>query len=129
MGPYGYFHAWHKDSDLYILDLETGEHRAMSEINSADSESCHSWSLSDRWIVFASRRMDGLYSRPFITHVDGNGNCSKPFLLPQKDCDYYLTSMFSFNLPEFVSGKVEITAESIYQGLQSPQKVNVTQTK
>ena len=129
MGPYGYFHAWHKDSDLYILDLETGEHRAMSEINSGDSESCHSWSLSDRWIVFASRRMDGLYSRPFITHVDGNGNCSKPFLLPQKDCDYYLTSMFSFNLPEFVSGKVEITAESIYQGLQSPQKVNVTQTK
>ena len=124
MGPYGYFHAWHKDSDLYILNLETGEYRAMDEINSDDSESCHSWSLSDRWIVFASRREDGLYTRPYIAHIDETGHCSKPFLVPQKDCEYYGTSMFSFNLPEFVSGKVDIDAESIFRGLESPLKVN-----
>lgn len=127
MGTYGYFHIWHKDSDLHILNLETGEHRAMDEINSADSESCHSWSLSDRWIVFASRRDDGLYSRPFIAHIDEDGKCSKPFPLPQKDPDYYLTGMFSFNLPEFVSGKVDIKAETIFRGLESPLKVNTTQ--
>lgn len=124
MGPYGYFHAWHKDSNLYILNLETGEYRAMNEINSDDSESCHSWSLSDRWIVFASRREDGLYTRPYIAHIDENGYCSKPFLVPQKDPGYYGTSMFSFNLPEFVNGKVNIKAESIFRGLQSPVNVN-----
>ena len=123
-GPYGYFHAWHKDSDLYILDLGTGEKRALDEVNSDDSESCHSWSLSDRWIVFGSRRMDGLYTRPFIAHIDADGNCTKPFPVPQKDPDYYQASMFSFNLPEFVSGKVEITADSIFQGLQDPLPVN-----
>ena len=123
-GPYGYFHAWHKDSDLYILNLETGEHGALDEINSEDSESCHSWSLSNRWIVFASRRIDGLYTRPFIAHIDEYGHCSKPLLLPQKAPDHYLTDMFSFNLPEFVSGKVEIKAGTIFQSLNSPQQVN-----
>lgn len=124
MGPYGYFHAWHKDSDLYVLDLETGEHRALDEVNSDDAESCHSWSLSNRWIVFASRRLDGLYTRPYIAHIDENGNCSKPFLVPQKDPEYYLTSMFSFNLPEFVDGSVEITKKRILQGLENPLQIN-----
>lgn len=124
MGPYGYFHAWHKDSDLYILNLETGEHRPLDEVNSADSESCHSWSLSNRWIAFGSRRIDGLYTRPFIAHIDESGNCSKPFLVPQKDPDYYLTSMFSFNLPEFVDGRVEIKKKRIFQSLENPLQVN-----
>lgn len=124
MGSYGYFHAWHKDSDLYILDLQTGEHRKMDEINSDDSESCHSWSLSDKWIAFGSRRLDGLYTRPFIAHIDESGQCSKPFLVPQKDPDYYLTCMFSFNLPEFVSGKVEIKKERIFHSLENPLDIN-----
>lgn len=124
MGSHGYFHAWHKDSDLYLLNLETGERRALDEVNSDDSESCHSWSLSDRWIIFGSRRMDGLYTRPYIAHIDEYGNCSKPFLLPQKDTEYYLTSMFSFNLPEFISGEIGIRKERIYQGLKNPRQVN-----
>ena len=124
MGSHGYFHAWHRDSDLYILNLETKECRPMDEINGNDSESCHSWSSGDRWIVFGSRRADGLYTLPYIAHIDVNGNCSKPFLLPQKDCEYYTTNMFSFNLPEFVNGKVTITKEKIYQGLKNPLPVN-----
>lgn len=124
MGEYGYFHAWHRSSDLYILDLRTGEHRAMAEINSDDSESCHSWSLSDRWLVFGSRRADGLYTLPYIAHIDESGHCSKPFLLPQKDPEFYTTNMFSFNLPEFVNGKVTITKKRIFQGLKNPLKVN-----
>ena len=120
----GYFHAWHKESDLYILDLETGESRALDEINSPDSESCHSWSLSSRWIAFGSRRLDGLYTRPFIAHIDEDGNCSKPFAVPQKNPEYYLTGMFSFNLPEFVSGKVEINKKRISHSLENPLQVN-----
>lgn len=124
MGSHGYFHAWHRDSDLYILNLETKERRAMDEINSKDSESCHSWSSGDRWIVFGSRRADGLYTLPYVAHIDENGICSKPFLLPQKDSEYYITNMYSFNLPEFVNSEVTITKETIFQGLKNPLPVN-----
>ncbi len=124
MADHGYFHAWHKDSDLYLLNLETGERRAIDEINSDDSESCHSWSLSDRWIVFGSRRNDGLHTLPYVAHIDENGNCSKPFLLPQQDPEYYRMSMFSFNLPEFVSGRIEIKKERIFQKLEHPLQLN-----
>ncbi|MCQ2182913.1 MAG: hypothetical protein MJY89_05865 [Bacteroidales bacterium] len=124
MGDHGYFHAWHKDSDLNILNLETGERRAMEEINSNDSESCHSWSLSGKWIVFGSRRADGLYTLPYIAHIDESGHCTKPFLVPQKDPGYYLVNMFSFNLPEFVNGKVELDKEKILRGLENPLEVN-----
>lgn len=120
----GYFHAWHKESDLHILDLGTGESRALDEINSPEGESCHSWSLSSRWIAFGSRRFDGLYTRPFIAHIDEDGNCSKPFAVPQKNPEYYLTGMFSFNLPEFVSGKVEINKKRISRSLENPLQVN-----
>lgn len=120
----GYFHAWHKESDLHILNLETGESRALDEINSPEAESCHSWSLSGRWIAFGSRRLDGLYTRPFIAHIDESGHCSKPFILPQKATDYYQNSMFSFNLPEFVSGRVEIKKKRISHSLENPLQVN-----
>lgn len=120
----GYFHAWHKEADLYILDLETGESRALDEINSPEGESCHSWSLSNRWIAFGSRRLDGLYTRPFIAHIDEDGNCSKPFAVPQKNPEHYLTGMFSFNLPEFVSGRVEIKKKRISHSLENPLQVN-----
>lgn len=120
----GYFHAWHKESDLHILNLETGDSRVLDEINSPEAESCHSWSLSGRWIVFGSRRLDGLYTRPFIAHIDESGHCSKPFILPQKATDYYQNSMFSFNLPEFVSGRVEIKRKRISHSLENPLQVN-----
>lgn len=124
MADHGYFHAWHKDSGLYILDLETGNHRAIDEINSDDSESCHSWSLSDRWIVFGSRRNDGLHTLPYVAHIDEAGNCSKPFLLPQQDPEYYRMNLFSFNLPEFTSGRIEIKKERIFQNLEHPLQLN-----
>lgn len=56
---YGCFSIWHKEADLHILDLATGEDRAMDEINSPEPESYQSWSSDSRWIVFMSRRLDG----------------------------------------------------------------------
>ena len=38
-----------------------------------------------------------------------NGNAYEPFLLPQKDPDLYYFSMKSYNIPEFISGKVEVS--------------------
>ena len=101
LSDYGNFSIWHRDADLRMLDLQTGKTDSLSIINSDDVESYHSWSSNSRWVVFASRRLDGQFSRPFIVHVDEQGFCSKPFLLPQESPDYYERSLFSFNIPEF----------------------------
>ena len=77
---YGCFAIWHKDSDLRIIDLQDGTFHTMDDINGPDADSYHSWSGNSRWIIWASRRIDGLYSRLFIAHIDKDGKASKPFL-------------------------------------------------
>lgn len=100
--PFGTFHIWHKESDLYITDLSTGKERALTRANSDDTESYHSWSSNSRWIVFSSRRDDGSYTRPYITYVDADGSESKAFVVPQESPDYYRELMKSYNVPEFM---------------------------
>lgn len=108
LGEFGVFHIWHKDSDLYLMDLRTGLVRPMREINSKDVDSYHSWSSNGRWIVFSSRRYDGNYTRPFIAYFDRNGRARKAFELPQDDPDRHRNFMLCYNIPEFMSGPVEI---------------------
>lgn len=106
---YGNFSIWHKDADIWMIDLLTGDDFKVDNINSDDVESYHCWSSDSRWMVFSSRRDDGLYTRPYITHIDKNGRATKPFLLPQKDpLRYYKDLMFSYNIPEFTSDKVRM---------------------
>ncbi len=106
LSGYGNFSIWHKDADLYMIDLSTRRCYPLEAVNSDDVESYHSWSSDSRWIVFSSRRMDGLYTRPFIAYIDERGEARKPFLLPQKDTDFYFRFMKSYNIPEFITGEV-----------------------
>lgn len=106
VSSYATFPIWHKDAELYMIDLERNEGRYLETANSAEADSYHSWSSNSRWVVFSSRRMDGLYTRPYITYIDEEGNESKPFLLPQKDPAYYAGLMKSYNIPEFITSKV-----------------------
>ena len=108
LGKYGVFHIWHRDADLWMMDLTTGQARNMKEINSPDVESYHSWSSNGRWVVFSSRRYDGNYTRPFFAHIDKNGQASKPFELPCADPDYHRQFLRSYNIPEFMLGPVTI---------------------
>lgn len=105
---YGNFSIWHKDADLQMADLSTGDSMSLDILNSDDVESYHSWSSNSRWFVFSSRRIDGLYTRPYIAYVDEDGKVGKPFLLPQKDAGFYQSFMKSFNIPEFITGKVKV---------------------
>lgn len=113
LSGYGNFSIWHKDADLYLADLQIGTSRSMTEVNSPDVESYHSWSSNGRWFVFSSRRIDGLYTRPFIAYIDEEGNAGKPFLLPQKDAGFYNDFMYSYNIPEFVTGKVKVSKRTL----------------
>lgn len=60
MSDYGNFSIWHKEADLWLVDLNTGISRSLTEVNSNDVESYHNWSSNSRWFVFSSRRIDGL---------------------------------------------------------------------
>lgn len=111
---YGTFPIWHKDADLWLIDLATGERRAIDELNSDDTDSYHSWSSTSRWVVFSSRRIDGLHTRPFIAHVDDEGRFSKPFLMPHDDPKaWYDGLMQSYNIPEFISAPIGISTNDI----------------
>jgi hypothetical protein len=107
VSSYGTFPVWHRDADLYLIDLASGEGRFLDNANSDDSESYHSWSSNSRWLVFSSRRLDGLYTRPYFVYINERGEAAKPFLLPQKDPEtYYAALLKSYNIPEFVTGKI-----------------------
>lgn len=120
LSEYGNFSIWHKDADLYRIDLDSGVMHHMDEVNSDDVESYHSWSSNSRWLVFSSRRIDGLYTRPYLVHIDENGKTGKPFILPQEDPDFYSRFMFSYNIPEFVKGKVEAEVHTIADTARKP---------
>lgn len=125
LGNYGVFHIWHREADLYIMNLSTGEVRAMEELNSPDTESYHSWSSNGRWVVFSSRRDDGGYTRPFIAHIGEDGRGTKPFELPQRDPDYHRQFMKCYNIPEFMRGPVTITPQQFADILKSGDGVSV----
>ena len=119
VGHYGVFHIWHREADLCLLDLTSGEVRTMDEINSRETESYHAWSSNGRWLVFSSRRDDGSYTRPFFAHIDANGKGSKPFELPQADPDYHRQFMKCYNIPEFMRGPVEVSPQEFASVLKA----------
>ena len=118
MAKFGYFHIWHHDADLWLMNLETGEAQPMTAVNSPDTESYHSWSSNGHWLVVSSRRDDGTFTRPFFAHVDKDGRFSKPFELPQRDPDYHRQFLRSYNIPEFMKGPVEITPQTFAEVLK-----------
>lgn len=113
MSAYGTFPIWHRDSDLYLLDLSTNRIRALDEVNSEESESYHTWDSSGRWFVFSSRREDGSFTRLYFAHFDPDGKITRPFLLPQKDPARNIHLRKSFNVPEIVRERIDVPFRSL----------------
>ncbi len=126
LSDYGNFSIWHKEADLWLLDLRSGAFRNLEEVNSDDTESYHNWSSNSHWFVFSSRRGDGLYTRLYIASVDEQGRIGKPFLLPQQDpYIFYDQLIYSYNVPEFVSAPVQWDKREMAKGLMSKERVKV----
>ena len=87
-----------------MTDLTNGNTIDISTLGAYTSS--HSWSSTGRWISMASRRVNGLYSIPYISHISPDGKATKPFPVPQSDAAYYHRQMKSYNLPELVKGRV-----------------------
>ncbi len=109
MGRYGTFHIWHRDADLYMIDLANDSIRPLTEVNSDNVESYHSWSSNSRWIIFSTRRDDGSYTRLYLSHIGPDGRFSKPFILPQESPAHNVERFKSYNIPEFMVRPVTVT--------------------
>jgi len=107
MHDYGTSPIWHKDADLYMLELNGGRFDIM-DLNSTEVESYHTWSSNGKWIVFSSKRGDGITARPYFAYFGSPDEVGKPFVLPQKDPTLYKRLDLSFNRPEFVTGKINV---------------------
>ena len=126
LSDYGNFSIWHKDADLYLAHLENGSIVPLTSLNSPDVESYHSWSSNGRWVIFSSRRENGLYTQPFIAYIDETGKAHKPFILPQKDIHHYDRLLKSFNIPEFISGEVKTHSYDISHTAKTDKGMDVT---
>lgn len=119
MGGWGCFHIWHRDADLYMMRLADSKVWNLQKANSPHAESFHNWSSNGKWIIFSSRRTDGVYTRLFFAHVDADGNASKAFELPQADPDYHRQFLKSYNIPEFMKGPVTIKPQDFADVLKN----------
>ncbi len=109
VADYGTFPLFHTESTLNLMDLESGEVRPLDEIKGDKSDTYHSWSSNSRWFVFASKRGDGTYGKPYFCHLDADGRTTKPFVLPQKSSRFYLYNLKSFNIPDLGSSSTGMT--------------------
>lgn len=120
---YGQFAIWHREADLWILNLETKENYPLTNANSSNADSYHSWSQNSKWIVFESRRDDGFYTRAYIAYIDENGKAAKAFLLPQQSPEYNRKLMYSFNVPEFATKEFVFDKGVLESKLKSDTKL------
>ena len=120
------FPVFQRDADLWLMDLQTLAARPLDEVNSPDTESFHNWSQDSRWFVFTSKRSDGMYAQLFLSSIDDQGRCTKPFLLPQRNPrKYYRELFYSFNVPDFTSQPVSFDVDEAQRQVESNQRVQV----
>jgi len=121
--PYGSFPLYQASSGLCMLDIATQKWRRLE--NSSDHfDAWHSWSSNSRWIVVSSKRLDSLFTRPFLSYVDEQGQFHKPFPVPQEDPAYYETSLQMVNVPELIQGPITVTENELARAVNKLGKAS-----
>jgi hypothetical protein len=127
MSDYGCFPIYQESADIYLMDLGTREWRRLP-VNSERADTWHSWSSNGRWLVFSSKRENGLLARPHFSHVGTDGTVSKPFVLPQRDPGFYDALLKTYNVPELIAEPVRLHGEDLAVAVRSlPEKALTTQ--
>jgi hypothetical protein len=124
MCDYGCFAPYRPNSDLYLLDMQTGRYENLA-CNSEFAESWHAWSSNGRWIVFSSKRPTGIFTRLYFSYIDASGSAHKPFVLPQEDPRFYDSFMRLYNVPEFITGPIRVSNRALVSAVRSPAKIKV----
>jgi hypothetical protein len=109
---YGCFPIHRPNSDLGLIDLWSGQDVPV-EINSDRADTWHSWSRNGRWVAFASKRADGLFTKLYLSYFDTEGHFHRPLLLPQRSPWFYDRCWYSFNVPELLAEPVTVNAAEL----------------
>ncbi|KPJ56031.1 MAG: hypothetical protein AMS16_03110 [Planctomycetes bacterium DG_58] len=101
-------------SNIWIMssDFKT-EPRPLECNASYAADSWHSWSSNSRWVVFASKRDDGIFARLYMTRIDDEGKASPAVRVPIEDPRIRM----SFNIPEFVENVPRIEERRLFDGI------------
>jgi hypothetical protein len=103
-------------SDLWILATKKKSKPNKLECNvDYAMDSWHSWSSNSRWLLFASKRDDGVFARIYLTEIDKNGHASPPVKLPVRD-----DPMMCFNVPEFLNYNKKIDYKRVLMEITGP---------
>ena len=89
------------------------------------SESWHSWSSNSRWMAFSSKRRGGLFTRTHFCYIGEDGKVSKPFILPQKDPEFYDSLLQTYSVPQLVKTKVKYSQRELARAARSTEQVDV----
>ena len=122
VSDYGTFPLYHIECTLWLLDLETGEARALDEVKGDKSDTYHSWSSDSHWFVFASKRGDGQYGKPYFSYINADGHATKPFVLPQKSSRFYDYNFKSYNIPDLGRASTGVTARDSRRMFKGPSE-------
>jgi dipeptidyl aminopeptidase/acylaminoacyl peptidase len=118
----GSFSIVRQGTDLYLMELAKKSFRKLA-INSDHSDSYHAWSSNSRWIVFTSKRGDGIFGRLFLSYLDDNGIAHKPMVLPQQDPRFYESFTKSYQRAEFTTAPFRVSPAELNQVIGETDKI------
>ena len=112
LGECGGYNLYHMESDLKMMDLQTGEMVPTDILNSPRAESFHAWSSNGKWMMYVTKRFDGRYTRLMLAYWDGK-QFHKPFLLPQENPEDNIQLLMAYNVPEFIKAPVAVSKDEL----------------
>lgn len=106
-------------SDLYIVSAQLAGPVRRLECNAEyAADSWHSWSSNSHWLVFATKRDDGIYAMLYLTQIDDEGRASPAIRIPLEKAP-----LASYNIPEFVAEQPRIKERKLFDAIRVDAEV------
>jgi len=114
----GGFPIHRPESDLYRVRPGGTPRFEKLSINSDRAETWHSISQNGAWMVFSSKRRDGLFVKPYLTYLGGT-EPTRPVLLPVEDPRLWDTRIESYNTPELAVEPLPFSPHQLGEAIRS----------